>query len=251
MRILTRSGIAAIGILHIMIGAIALGIATGTSSGEADQSGALHQISAIPGGTVLLWIVLIGMLALCGWQIITALLANNPAPLRRWSFRVVELGKGVGYVVIAATAFTFARGSSTSTAEITRRATVRLLELPGGGIIIVIVGLVVLAVGISFAFSGLTARFSSAIRVPNGAGGVATIVLGILGYTTKGLALCLVGLVFVFAPFTVDRDRLSGMDGALKGLMELPYGDVTLTVIGAGLVAYGVFFILRARLVRL
>ena len=251
MRVLTRAGIAAIGILHIMIGAISLGTAVGATSGEVDQSGALRQISAIPGGVVLLWAVMVGMLALCGWQILTSLLSGKPSVLRRWGFRVVELGKGAGYLVIAATAFTFARGESTSTAEIIRKSSAHLLSLPGGSVIIVIIGLVVFATGVSFAVSGVTARFSSVIRVPDGAGGIATMVLGILGYTTKGLALCLVGVVFVFAPFTTNRDHVSGMDGAFKALLELPFGDTTLAVIGAGLIAYGIFFVLRARLVRL
>ena len=43
-------GYAAIGILHILIGVIALAVAFGAGGGDADQSGALQALVAVPGG---------------------------------------------------------------------------------------------------------------------------------------------------------------------------------------------------------
>lgn len=234
-----------------MIGLIALGVATGRGSGEADQSGAIAQISRIPGGIVLVWIVLIGMLALFTWQLMTALLANKSSLRSRWGFRIVELGKAVGYLVIAATAFTFARGSSTSTAELTSNMSAALIKTPVGAVVLVIIGLVVLIVGISFVVSGVTGRFTEAIRVPRGLAGITTTALGAIGYVAKGLVLGVAGVLFALAPFTLDHDSASGIDGALKALVELPYGAIALALTGVGVIAYGFFFILRARLVRL
>ena len=251
MRLLARSGIATVGLLHIMIGLIALGLATGRGSGEADQSGAIAQISRIPGGIVLVWIVLIGMLALFGWQVLTALLANESDFRSRWGFRIVELGKAVGYLVIAATAFTFARGSSTSTAELTSGMSAALIKTPVGAVLLVVIGIVVLIVGISFVVSGVTGRFTEAIRVPRGLPGFVTTALGSIGYVAKGLVLSVAGVLFARAPFALDPESASGIHGALKILVELPYGAIALAVAGIGLIAYGLFFIVRARLVEM
>jgi hypothetical protein len=54
-RRLARSGFVVLGILHILIGAIAISMATGAGGGEADQGGAMQQIQKSPVGVALLW----------------------------------------------------------------------------------------------------------------------------------------------------------------------------------------------------
>ena len=58
-----RVGFVAAGLLHVMIGVIALRIASG-GSGTADQSGAIQELATTPGGGVLLWICFLGCVAL-------------------------------------------------------------------------------------------------------------------------------------------------------------------------------------------
>src|SRR5690606_17439568 len=58
-----RAGYVAAGLLHVMIGVIALRVATG-GSGSADQSGAGAARAGSPGGTALLWACFLGCAAL-------------------------------------------------------------------------------------------------------------------------------------------------------------------------------------------
>src|SRR5690606_40229685 len=51
-----RLGYAASGVLHLVLGWITVGLAWGTSSGSADQTGALEQLGSSPLGSVLLWV---------------------------------------------------------------------------------------------------------------------------------------------------------------------------------------------------
>ncbi|MDX5318272.1 MAG: DUF1206 domain-containing protein, partial [Actinomycetes bacterium] len=52
-----RLGFAASGLLHLIIGWIALHMSWGDYSGSADQNGALAQLAGTGAGSVLLWAV--------------------------------------------------------------------------------------------------------------------------------------------------------------------------------------------------
>src|SRR5277367_6473793 len=59
-RLLARSGLAARGVIWILIGWVAISVALGHSSHQADQQGALQMLAGEPFGLVLLWLLGIG-----------------------------------------------------------------------------------------------------------------------------------------------------------------------------------------------
>jgi hypothetical protein len=251
VRLLARAGLAMIGLLHIIIGALAISVATGSGGGEADQSGALGQLAKTPGGVILLWAVVVGMLALVVWQVLQAFLVPGKDRERRWAHRVVELGKGLAYIFIGWTAFTFARGSSTSSQDSTQNASATLLGAPGGVILLVVIGLVVIITGAAFAFRGVTGKFLRDIRMPRDPFGLIVTWLGVVGYAAKGVLLGVVGWLFLVAAFTVDPQKATGLDGAIQSIAGLPFGTAILIAAGVGLIAYGLYFLARAPLVKL
>lgn len=250
VRIAARAGFAVNGLLHAIIGAIAIGIAVG-GGGEADQSGALGQIAGSPGGGILLWIVTVGLAALGLWLIAGAFLNQNSDPKKRVSRIVVECGKGIAYLALASAALTFALGGSSDSSSQTTSLSAQLLAAPGGVVLLVLLGLGVCAVGVYFVVKGIRKRFLEDITVPGGSRGKAIERLGVAGYAAKGIALFVVGVLFVVAAFTVDPERATGLDGALTALAGLPFGKVILTLVGLGLIAYGVYGFARAKLARL
>lgn len=74
---LVRVGLASYGIVHLLIGWLALQLAFGDSSGAPDQEGALHQIAAEPYGVVLLWVIAVGLFAMAVWQAIEAFVGHS------------------------------------------------------------------------------------------------------------------------------------------------------------------------------
>jgi len=250
--VLARTGFAVNGLLHILIGAIAIGVAaSGGSGGEADQSGALKQVSSTPGGLFVLWIAVVGLFALGLWQLVQVVVISDPDAKKKWGKRASEAGKGVVYIALGVTALTFALGGSTSSSDSSQTLSARLLETPGGVFLLVAIGLAVFGGGVGFVVIGIRRTFRKLIRVPAGAAGRAVVVLGIVGYVAKGIALGVVGILFVVAAFTVDPEKASGLDGALKALADLPFGIVVLVLVGIGLIAYGLFLGARARLAEL
>jgi hypothetical protein len=250
LRIGARVGYAVNGLVHLLIGVIAISVAQGTG-GEADQSGALAQLAGSPWGRALLWITVVGLVGLGVWQILHAFLSSGSDSTRKWAHRIGELGKAAAYLFVAATAFTFARGSTTNSVSSTQSLSARLLALPGGIFILFAIGLLIIAIGAAFVFRGVTKRFLKTVNTPHGPLGTVAVALGTVGYVAKGIALAVVGVLFCVAARTLDPSKASGLDGALKTLTSLPFGTVLLVLVGVGLIAYGVYCGFRARIARL
>ena len=115
----------------------------------------------------------------------------------------------------------------------------------------ILIGLVIVAIGVGYVVRGARKRFARDIQTPPGPAGDATITLGVVGYIAKGIALGVVGVLFVVAGATYDPAKASGLEGAFLALRQLPFGVVILVVVGAGLIAYGVYYCVRAFVARL
>jgi Domain of Unknown Function (DUF1206) len=251
LRLLARVGYVASGILHALIGLLAIAVARGSASTEADQSGALAQVARTPGGVFILWVLVIGLAALGLWLVVSAFLTRPGDPKKKVSHFVNNFAKGIVYLVLSLTALVFALGGSTSSDTSTSDFSARAMSAPGGVFAVAAAGAAIFCVGVYFLVKGIGRKFKKDIAVPRGAAGTAVVVLGIFGYVAKGVALGVVGVLFVVAAATSDPSKADGLDGGLKTLASLPFGAVILIVIGVGLIAYGVYSVVRARFAHL
>src|SRR5580693_2267473 len=69
VRALARAGLTARGVIYILIGWIALLVALGQTSHEADQQGALQLLASKPYGLVSLWLLGIGFAGYALWRL--------------------------------------------------------------------------------------------------------------------------------------------------------------------------------------
>ena len=251
VEVLARGGFAVNGILHALIGGLAISVAIGTAAGSADQTGALQQVASTPGGVLLLWVLVVGLFALGLWQITEGILVSSPDATKRWVHRITEFGKAAAYIALALTALTFAVGSESDSARSTQKFVAELLTQPGGLFLVAAIGALVLGNGLYFVIKGLRKKFLDDISRPAGKIGDAVTVLGVTGYIAKGIALAVVGILFIIAAFTLDPSQATGLDGALKALAALPFGQVILVAVGLGLIAFGVYLFARAKYAKL
>ena len=92
-RFLARTGLTARGVIYILVGWVALLVALGQSSREADQQGALELLADKPYGLVSLWLLGVGFVAYALWRLSEAAFGvtgdpNGAGPRRtRWSTR--------------------------------------------------------------------------------------------------------------------------------------------------------------------
>jgi hypothetical protein len=249
-RALARVGYVVLGVLHLLIGAIAISIATG-GGGEADQGGALAQIQQTPAGVVLLWVIVVGLVALAIWQVAEAVLERDPDTKKKWGLRVKFVGTAAAYLAIAGTSLVYALGGQSSSSGSSQSFSAQLLAAPAGVALLVLVGLVVAAIGIAFVVRGITRAFTKHLDLPAGAVKKGIEVFGVVGYIAKGIAVAVAGVLFVVAAVTHDPEAAGGLDAALGALAALPFGALILWVVGAGFVIYGIFCVARARYARM
>lgn len=249
-RIVARIGYVVLGILHIVIGVIAISIATG-GGGEADQGGALEQIRSAPMGVALLWIIALGLFALAIWQIAEAFLERNPDTKKKWAYRIKYIGTAAVYIAIAVTAVIFATGGQSDSSQSTQSFSAQLLATPGGVFLLVLVGLIVLGIGIAFIVRGITRAFEKHLDLPPDPARKGIVTFGVVGYIAKGIAIGVAGVLFIVAAVTANPEQAGGLDAALHTLAGLPFGQIILWIVGAGLVIYGLFCFARARYARM
>lgn len=250
LTVLARLGFAGSALIHLFIGYLAIRVALNHGA-ETDQSGAIAQIAKLPGGTVLLWLAVVGFFALALWLIIQAFLGIGYPSTKRWVRSLVAAARAVAYIALGVTALTFAQGGSSSASSSTQQASTGILALPGGQLLLGLVGVIAFIVGVSLVVKGARRGFVKDIVLPSGPSKRAVLVLGTVGYVAKGIAVAVVGVLFVIAAVVVNPAQASGLDGALKALAALPFGSVILIAVGVGLIAFGIYTFARARLARL
>ena len=254
-RVLARAGYAANGLVHILIGAIALAVAWG-DKGATDQSGALMAMADVPFGFVLLWIVAVTLWALGAWQLLEGILTradsdDAPEVAGKWGRRLGAWGQAVIFVALGLIAVAVALGAQVDTEQAAENASRGLLAVPGGPVVLVLVGLGIGIGGVVFIVMGLRRSFRSKIDIPEHGIGRGIAGLGLVGFIAKGLALVIVGILLIVASFSSDADTAGGLDGALRALLTLDLGPLLVAVVGAGFIAYGIFGLFRARFAHL
>lgn len=232
-----RLGYAANGVLNLLIGWLALQVAWGGGGQEASAGGALETLAGTTAGTVLLWLLLVGFALLGLWQLVAAFLGGETAD------RLKAAAKGVVYLVLAVLTFSVVTGGSGSGGG-EAAWTARLMEQPFGRILVALVGLAVVAVGAYHVHKGWTDKFLADLR-ENPGPWVRRAARA--GYVARGVAFGIVGVLFVSAAATADPERASGLEGALQTLRDAPLGQVLLTLVALGFVAYGLYSFARAR----
>lgn len=244
-----RGGLVAYGVVHILVGWLAVQVAFGEKSKQASGTGALEYLAKQPLGGVLIWVVAIGMAALVVWRLLEAWeFYRDEDGTDRVKGMVGQLFKGVIYAVLAVSAFRVALGQSGGGGG-TESMTADLMKMTGGQLLVGAVGVGVLAYGAYYVYQGWTEKFLEKLdgRPQNAQVSQAYRWLGKAGFVSKGIAIGVIGGLFIYAAITHDPKKSAGLDQALQEIAQQPFGQVLLTLVGVGIACYGFFALARAR----
>jgi Domain of Unknown Function (DUF1206) len=251
LQMLARFGLIAYAGVHLLIGWLALRLAWGASASKnADSSGALKTLAAQPFGQILLWLVAAGLVALALWQGSAAIWGyRHCGPAERVRKRFTSGAKAAIYLALGVSAASVSLGSRSSSSQSQQHTTSGVLAWPGGQVIVVVVGLIIIGVGVASVVKGVTASFSEEIDSSSlpPAARQAVAWLGQVGYVTKGVALGVVGGLLGYAALTFEQSKARGLDGAMHTILAQPFGRFLLTIVGLGFVAFGLFATLQSR----
>jgi Domain of Unknown Function (DUF1206) len=233
MRAVARTGLAAHGIIWLLLGILALVMAFGGRQQETDQRGALEELAQHSGGWLLLLVITVGLAAYALWRIVDAFTTSETKE------RVSDVVRAIIYTGFAVSGVQIlAQGHTQSQKKSQQSWTATIMQHTGGRWLVGIVGVVIVGVGAYLAYEGLTKKFEEHL-VRSSPRWVT--VLGMVGSTARGIVIALAGILTVVAAVTYDPKKAGGVDGALRTVREAPAGTVLLVLVALGLVMFGVF----------
>jgi hypothetical protein len=250
---LARIGLVAYGVVHLLVAWLALQLAWGGGSGQsADQSGALATLAEQPLGRPLLWLLAVGLIALAAWQAAevlrwrSRLSSSGDARKKALEKTVKSVAKAVLYTALAVLAIRTATGGGGGGGQ---QQAAGVFGWPAGRWLVGLIGLVVIGVGVYLVHKGVSKRFLQEVDLGQAPPQTTRLVtrLGQAGFPAKGVSLAVVGGLLVYAAATFDPARATGLDGALRTILDAPFGKVLLTLVAIGIAAFGGYCFVRAR----
>jgi len=248
---LGRFGDVCYGLVHLVVAWLAFQVAFGSHQ-QADQQGAVSTIAAQPFGTVLLWLLAIGLIAFAIWQGLSAATGFHwiSPEGKRTRKRLGVAGRALAVLAIAAvTVRLLVSGQHGSSDQKPQEFTAQLLALPAGRALVGLAGAVVLVFAGVTAWRGIKRKFVEdwdTGRLSRSARRTGEIV-GTIGFVAKGVAYAIIGVLTLFAAVSSNPAVTGGLDKALKTLAGQPFGPVLLCVVALGFIAFGGYLFVDAR----
>ncbi len=240
---LAKGGLAARAVIYLVMGWLAIEIAAGHHTQQANQKGALATIAARPFGEALLWLLGLGFAAYALWRLSEAAF-GTAAEGDKTGPRLQSAGRAIAYGALSVTTFAFVLGvRGRGQAQQQETATGTLMKHTYGRWLVGLVGLVIVVVGLAMVYEGLTRAFEKDLKMHELHGRTRTVVLslGAVGTVARGVVFAVAGVLVVQAAVSYDVKKSTGLDGALRTLANRPYGSVILGVVALGLIAFGLY----------
>lgn len=259
------------GLVFVLIGAIAIRLATsdvGDADADATQAGALRVVASQPLGAVLLIVVCAGLIVFMVWNLTQAVIPDSAGtdPLGL-ATRIGWFGLGLFYGTVAIGGFGLAiseLGSPSAGTESTNSTgasrdsvpqdlTARLLDLPGGRVVAVLIAIGILVVAGYHVHKGVTYGFVDDLYTGDLTNRWVRRLgrLGVGGFIARAFALLVVAFFLAKAAIEFDSDEAVGLDGALREFVELTFGRIVIVIVGLGLLIAGLYDMVTFRRQRL
>ncbi len=242
-----RAGLTARGFIYILVGWVAVLVALGHSSREADQEGALQLLAGKSYGLVSLWLLGIGFAAYALWRLSEAAFGVSGEPGA--GPRLKSLARAIIYAGLSYLTFTVITGAARSQSGRQQDVTATAMQHTAGRVLVGLVGLAVVACGIALVIEGARKKFMKHLRTAQLRARMrrAVELLGMAGTIARGLVFALVGVLVIDAAVTRKAAESGGIDKALLTLRNQPFGEFLMFLAALGLLIFGVYGLCEAR----
>ncbi len=238
---LVRVGYFSRAILYSVLGFIAL-----TSAGQISKGtdGIFEAVEGLPGGTLLLWVLVVGLFAYALFRFASPLfdIENNGSDAKGWGKRIGHAGSGIAHLVLAWTSFKIATGEPSSGGDGASQATAGVLSIGFGGVVIGLLGIAFFIAAAAQAKKGISGDFMN--RISSSAPD-ATRWLGGAGYLARTVVYAVIGWSLVETGFlSSDASNVKTLGAAVSSLAGTGW---LFTLTAAGLLLFGLFSLILAR----
>lgn len=241
LSVVGRMGLAGRTGFYLILTALIIRIALlGGAKHQADAQGALSLVGrSLPGklaiGAVAAGFVLFGVGRLVGsWK------DDDEAT----SKRILTVVQGLFYLFLASIPAGFLAGNKAAgSQQQQQKDTADVLGLPGGQVILVILGLIAIGVCVQQIRGALKRDFKDGLKLRQAPHWVRRTVdgAGVIGITSRALVFFPIGIFLILAAIKANPNRSYGTDKELLALSGHVWGSVILAVIAAGLAVFVVY----------
>lgn len=245
---IARVGFTARATVYVVLGALALGQATGQGGRTTDTKGAVEEVGRFTAGGLLLIVLALGLVAYAVWRIAQAVLdlddkGRDPKGL---AIRAGFFASALIHLGLAATAAGFGIASGSHSV---RSWVGEALSHPGGVWAVGLAGGIVVAVGVFQIFSAWKANFEKNFMVSQMSSKVKSWArrIGQFGLGARGMTFLIIGWFLIRAAYNVSSREVKDVGGALRVLGSQPFGAWLLGIVACGLISYGLLSLVDAR----
>ncbi len=238
---LVRTGYFARAILYAMIGFLAL-----TNTGRIAQGteGIFEAIQEFPAGTLILWVMAVGLLAYALFRAITGIfdIENNGSDAKGLAKRAGHGASAIGHVALAWSAYQLASSGRSSDGGGAQELAAGVLSVTMGGVVLGLLGIAFIATALLQFRTAISGTFMNRIdaRAPD-----ATRWLGAAGYSARGVVYAIIGWSLFKAGFLSAGTQQVRTVG--DAIIDLADQGIVFTLTALGLMLFGLFSLVLAR----
>lgn len=243
-----RAGLAGRTGFYVILTALTVRIAVlgGHSGKEANAHGALAIVSRPLIGKVAIGSVALGFFLFGVGRLVGAVKDHSVSKTRR----VLTAMQGLFYLALAYVPASFLAGNhQTGSQQQQQKTTAQVLGFPGGRVILIIVGVILMGVCVQQIRGALVRDFRDGLDLAGAPRLVRSItsVAGVIGITSRALVFLPVGIFLIVAAAQNDPAHSYGTDAELLKLSEHRWGVAVLAAVAAGLAVFAVFSAIETR----
>lgn len=241
---LVRVGYFSRAILYFVLGLIALTSASKIAEGT---NGIFRAIEDYPAGTVLLWIMVVGLLAYAVFRFCSLFfdIENNGSDAKGWGKRIGHAGSGIAHLALAYSAYKFATSEGSTGSDGgggAQQAASGVLSFEMGGFVLGALGIALFVAAFHQAKKGVTGSFMNRIsaQAPD-----FTRWLGGAGFLARAVVYVVIGWSLIKAGFlSSGASEVKTLGDAVASLA----GQGTIfTLTAIGLMMFGLFSLVLSR----
>ena len=245
---LARLGFAVKGAVYLILGLLALLASLGERGGRiTDTHGAIAAVLGQPYGRIGVGVLAFGLFLYSTWRFLEAFADANrvgtrtPAMARRTGWAASGIGYGLLALDAGRLALQWRSGGGT-------RPPATIIGSPLAPWLVTAVGVGIIVYAVMEIRRALAPRFSERLNIGRVAREAGQLVIGIsrAGIVARAVVMAALGIVLLRARSAAAAAN-SDMADSLRLVAALPSGTWGLTLVAAGLMAYGVYMIVHAK----
>lgn len=249
-----RFGHLAKGIIYLIIGGLAIATVIGASGSIEGGRGVIKWINEQTFGRILLGLIAVGLFSYTAWRWLKVFLGKggDEDDKKDTVYRVAWFFSGLSYLGLGILAARSAINGGTSGSQgggKRQEIITWLMQQSWGPTVVIILGVIIAGVAIFQLIKGIQKKFLDNIDLSSASHKERETIekLGIVGHVARAVVFGIMAYFLILAGATVDPQKFKGTEGALEWLNQNTYGTILLALAAAGLIAYAIFTLAKAK----